>query len=240
MLERGFILPNYDFKKPNENIPFAKWHLKVRCCSYTCFGFLTVSQVPITQRPWPQGKRFASVNNFGFGGTNSHVVLEKAPYIAQNSPELSDLVVQNKKLFVLSANDKIALEGMMKNVGIYLEQRPEVFQSDLMSNVAYTLGQRRSLMQWRVAIPASSSFDLIQALNSGKVSPAKEMKPLRIGFVFTGQGAQCARMGWELYQQYPVFQSTLESCDRYLSSLGASFSLIGKLQPSDHVSLGSH
>lgn len=29
MLERGFILPNYDFKKPNENIPFAKWHLKV-------------------------------------------------------------------------------------------------------------------------------------------------------------------------------------------------------------------
>lgn len=30
MLERGFILPNYDFKKPNEKIPFAKWHLKVR------------------------------------------------------------------------------------------------------------------------------------------------------------------------------------------------------------------
>lgn len=30
MLERGFILPNYDFKKPNENIPFAKWGLKVR------------------------------------------------------------------------------------------------------------------------------------------------------------------------------------------------------------------
>lgn len=32
MLERGFILPNFDFKKPNEAIPFAKWHLKV--CSY--------------------------------------------------------------------------------------------------------------------------------------------------------------------------------------------------------------
>ncbi|CAL3963026.1 unnamed protein product, partial [Diplocarpon coronariae] len=28
MLERGFILPNYDFKKPNEKIPFAKWGLK--------------------------------------------------------------------------------------------------------------------------------------------------------------------------------------------------------------------
>lgn len=29
MLERGFILPNFDFKKPNEKIPFSKWNLKV-------------------------------------------------------------------------------------------------------------------------------------------------------------------------------------------------------------------
>lgn len=29
MLERGFILPNYDFKKPNDKIPFSKWNLKV-------------------------------------------------------------------------------------------------------------------------------------------------------------------------------------------------------------------
>lgn len=29
MLERGFVLPNYDFKKPNEKIPFSEWNLKV-------------------------------------------------------------------------------------------------------------------------------------------------------------------------------------------------------------------
>lgn len=29
MLERGFILPNYDFKLPNSKIPFAKWNMKV-------------------------------------------------------------------------------------------------------------------------------------------------------------------------------------------------------------------
>jgi acyl transferase domain-containing protein len=63
-----------------------------------------------------------------------------------NDPEPADSAVQGKKLFVLSANDKVALKAMMKNLGIYLEQRPEAFQSDLMSNVAYTLGQRRSLM----------------------------------------------------------------------------------------------
>lgn len=54
MLERGFVLPNYDFKLPNANIPFDEWGLKV----------------PVRQQPWPVGKRWASVNGFGFGGTS--------------------------------------------------------------------------------------------------------------------------------------------------------------------------
>lgn len=29
MLERGFILPNFDFKIPNKKIPFTEWNLKV-------------------------------------------------------------------------------------------------------------------------------------------------------------------------------------------------------------------
>lgn len=33
MLERGFILPNHDFKKPNEKIPLAKWNLKASSLS---------------------------------------------------------------------------------------------------------------------------------------------------------------------------------------------------------------
>jgi acyl transferase domain-containing protein len=69
---------------------------------------------------------------------------------------------------------------------------------------------------------------LIQALNSGKISPDRETEPLRIGFVFTGQGAQWNAMGRELYEQYPVFASTLNACDKCLESFGASFSVIGE------------
>ncbi|TGO87053.1 hypothetical protein BPOR_0254g00030 [Botrytis porri] len=213
MLERGFILPNHDFKTPNENIPFSKWHLKV----------------PISQRPWPRAKKFASVNNFGFGGTNAHVVLERAPFIAKLEPESSEKALQGRRMIALSANDKGALEALMKNIGIYLERRPEFFQNGLMSNVAYTLGQRRSLLQWRVAIPATSSFELIQALNSGKVTPMREIEPLRIGFIFTGQGAQWNAMGRELYEHYPVFAASLDACDKCLISFGAPFSLITEL-----------
>jgi acyl transferase domain-containing protein len=237
MLERGFILPNFDFKKPNEKIPFSKWHLKVSPAQKPrrLLQRSNFVQVPISQRPWPRPKRFASVNNFGFGGTNAHVVLERAPFLKENESESAESIVPSRRLFVLSANDKIALETLMKNLGIYLEQRPEVFQNDLMSNVAYKLGQRRSLMQWRVAISSASSLDLIQALNSGKITLARETEPPRIGFVFTGQGAQWNAMGRELYEQYPVFASTLDACDRCLASLSASFSLIGTLDQSQHV-----
>ena len=152
--------------------------------------------------------------------------MEKSPFFQRNE-EHEQLSFQSRKLFVLSANDKDALQALMGKIGIYLEQRPEIFQNDLMSNLAYTLA-RRSRMQWRVAIPTTSSFDLIQALNSGKVMPVRgESEGARIGFIFTGQGAQYYNMGRELYEQYPVYASTIDACDTYLNSLGAPFSLLG-------------
>lgn len=99
-----------------------------------------LDKVPTTQRPWPRNKKFASVNNFGFGGTNAHAVLERAPFLRNDDKVL---VESGRKLFVLTANDKSALKSQMKNLGIYLEQRPEIFQNALMGNLAYTLGQRR-------------------------------------------------------------------------------------------------
>jgi acyl transferase domain-containing protein len=170
MLERGFIVGNYDFKQPNEKIPFDEWGLKV----------------PVRQQPWPLGKKWASVNGFGFGGTNAHVVMTRGPLDRKTMKEEIDTQTQ-ERLFVLSANDKVTTEQTMKNLGVYLEQRPEVFQNDLLGNLAYTLGQRKSVHPWRIAIAAASAVDLVESLSSGKVLPAKqELEPLRFGWVFTG------------------------------------------------------
>jgi acyl transferase domain-containing protein len=217
MLERGFILPNYDFKRPNPKIPWKEWNLKV----------------PVAQRPWPRGKKYISVNNFGFGGTNGHVVLEAAPHRGQKAPltpgdDTPESAGQGRKLYVISANDKAALSQAMKNIVIYLEQRPEIFQKDLTANLAYTLGQRRSLLQWRVAIPALNSFELIEAINGEKFTPGKETEPLRVGFILTGQGAQWFAMGRELFEQYPTFTRSIERADQCLIQNGAEWSLIGK------------
>lgn len=181
------------------------------------------------QRPWPKRKRFISVNNFGFGGTNGHAVLEAAPSKRKvDRAGVTKDVEKSQKLFVLTANDKAALTTVQRNIVVYLEQRPEVFQSALMDNVAYSLGQRRSHLSWRATVRADNSFELIEALNGKDIVPGKVGDPLRIGFVFTGQGAQWHAMGRELYSQYPVFASSIDLADRCLAAAGAEWSLIGK------------
>lgn len=183
------------------------------------------------QRPWPKGKKYISVNNFGFGGTNGHVVLEAAPFKqrAATAQEAKDKAAENtRRLFVFTANDKAALSALMKNTVIYLEQRPEVFQAALLDDLSYTLGQRRSFLQWKTAISATDSFELIEALNNEKSTPGKEIEPLRIGFIFTGQGAQWHAMGRELYDQFPIYARSIDHADRCLAALGAEWSLRGE------------
>lgn len=245
MLERGFLLPNHDFKEPNEKIPWKEWNLKVLK----------------RQQPWPKSKKYISVNNFGFGGTNAHVVLGKAPSVQKPQPakptqavpqestsmlrlftnarsskaqEAKPASSSNTKLFVMTANDKASLLAVMKKMVVYLEQRPEIFQKDLMENFAYTLGQRRSLLQWRAAIATDSSFDLIESINSDKIVPCKQSaeKP-RLGFIFTGQGAQWHAMGRELYHQYPIYAAAIDRSNECLRQLGADWSLSQELLERD-------
>ena len=161
---------------------------------------------------------------------DAHVVMTRGPLDRKTMKEEIDTHT-SERLFVLSANDKVSTEKAMQNLGVYLERRPEVFQNDLLSNLAYTLGQRKSLHTWRVAITASTAVGLVESLFSGKITPTKqELEELRLGWIFTGQGAQWWAMGRELYQQYPVYASALDEADKHLRSLGATFCLVEELQ----------
>jgi acyl transferase domain-containing protein len=195
----------------------------------------------------------ASVNNFGFGGTNGHVVLEAPPRPSRSKPvngQKSDaapngfanglnLVNPSKIgiasykirfLYVLSANSEKSLKSQMQSLGIYLEQRPEALELSLMGKLAYTLCQRRSFLTWKVAFSARTSSELVRQLSNPDLRPVSSFYAPRISFVFTGQGAQWHAMGRELMKTYPVFASTIEAADKYLKVLGASWSLTGTVQ----------
>ena len=217
MLERGLILPNINFEKANPQIPLGDWNMKV----------------PTSVRPWPRNKKYISVCNYGFGGANAHAVLQKAPPTSQRSlndgADSQTAPDQRWMLFVLSANSQESLSLKAKDLGIYLEQRPEAFEKLLAGNLAYTLGQRRSHLSWKYAIAATSSDELGVRLASTKFSTQRAVQEPKIGFVCTGQGAQWAGMGRELVGAYPIFDDTMSKAEIHLQSLGASFSLTEEL-----------
>lgn len=213
MLEKGFILPNVNFEKANPAIPLDEWNMKV----------------PTTIRPWPRNKRYISVNNFGFGGSNAHVVLERGPINIPKEIE-TETRTENIRLIVLSGHDEKAAKRAGKQLGVYLEQHPEIFQKRLMRDVSYTLGERRTHHAYRIAIPATSFSDLATSLNGVAALPtrASAIAPT-LAFVFTGQGAQWPQMGKELMNSHKVFNRTVTKASDYLLSIGAEFSLVDEL-----------
>ncbi|TEY78486.1 hypothetical protein BOTCAL_0048g00120 [Botryotinia calthae] len=70
ILETGCILPNTNFHESNEKIDLEA------CCI----------KLPLECTPWPsKGLRRASINSFGFGGANCHVVIDDAfHYLSQH------------------------------------------------------------------------------------------------------------------------------------------------------------
>jgi acyl transferase domain-containing protein/NADPH:quinone reductase-like Zn-dependent oxidoreductase/acyl carrier protein len=211
MLEKGFILPNVNFEKPNEAIPLDEWNIKV----------------PVKIRPWPKDKRYISVNNFGFGGSNAHVVLEAPPWSLNDLPQ--EARTESPKLIVLSAYDEAATKRLAAQIGVYIEQHPEIFQKRLLGDMAYTLDERRSHLPWRIAVTASTCDELSLAINSASTIPKRATGVPKLAFAYTGQGAQWPQMGRELLQTHTLFAETLRDAADCLRRLGADFDLVEEI-----------
>ncbi|ETS81066.1 hypothetical protein PFICI_06068 [Pestalotiopsis fici W106-1] len=224
MLQKGFILPNTNFACPNENIPLVQWNIKV----------------PVAQRPWPSNKKYISVNNFGFGGSNAHCILAAPPIVEKPRQDVDSQKAeaqQHQRVFVLSSSDEASAKKTMEQLTIFLEQHPEVFQKGLMRNLAYTLCQRRSHPPWKVAVTAKSASELAEALASSDTKPARTSQVPKIAFVYTGQGAQWHAMGRELLGRYHIFSNVIQEADDCLKRLGADFSLLEELSRDKETSL---
>ena len=197
--------------------------------------------MPTALTPWPADKPLrASINNFGYGGSNAHVIMEAAPKTSPqmngsnsngaglaNRSSVSPNEADRSLVYVVSAKDSVASQAMNKNMAAYIRETIANGKEPLPPDLAYTLAERRSLFTWVTAVRARSLAELADRLDEPERKASRWTRKPRLGFVFNGQGAQWYAMGRELIDAYPVFRSAMLKADLILKSYGATWSLHG-------------
>ncbi|ROV93464.1 hypothetical protein VPNG_09630 [Cytospora leucostoma] len=217
IVERGVIPPTRGLVKPNPKINWKEWQVRVA--------------TEPTPFPHHLPVRRVSINSFGYGGTNAHLVIEGADslvrtpqgsrytYVDSNAPRKLPAprrAIERRRPFLLpfSAHDKATLK---RNI----DAHAAVVDRYSLHDLSYTLANRRSNL-------ASRAFTVASHTTVGSVfgdaartafSFADKKKTPTVGFVFTGQGAQWPRMGAELMEQYPSFLRSIRLLDLALGDL---------------------
>ncbi|KAF5858310.1 hypothetical protein ETB97_004590 [Aspergillus alliaceus] len=215
-LRNATIPPNLLFNKLNPDLERFTSHLRV----------------PTANQPWPElpdgTPRRASVNSFGFGGTNAHCILE-----TYDPPTASDPVTEIETATsgtccipaVFSAASDSSLVTLLQSTLEFMDEDADVN----MSGLAYNLSTKRSALQRRLAISAASIDELRDKIKStieaasekDATLPSTSALPETASLlgIFTGQGAQWQGMGSQLISSIPLARRTVEELDSSLASL---------------------
>ncbi|WP_306287019.1 SDR family NAD(P)-dependent oxidoreductase [Streptomyces sp. LUP30] len=172
-------------------------------------------------REWPSAPdrpRRAGVSAFGISGTNAHVILEavqtESPVERAVAPD--GVAPGGVVPLVVSGRSPEAVRAQAARLAGFLEEQPELSLTD----VAYSLATGRARFDHRAVVVAGSVAEAREHLASVE---SQAVVPGRLGVLFTGQGAQRAGMGRELYGAFPVFAEAFnEVCAVVDEGLGCS------------------
>ncbi|MGQ5261319.1 type I polyketide synthase [Micromonospora sp. ZYX-F-536] len=200
-MEHGLIPPTINFETPNPAVEFAD----------------TPFYVANTLTKWDAdgGPRRAGVSSFGIGGTNAHVVLEEAPAAYRTERR-----VRPAHLLQVSAATPSALDAAVQRLAAHLDGTADAGPADL-ADVAHTLLVGRRAHPHRRAVVATDIPTAVTALRAPVRGP-RGPQPLTtspaptVAFLFSGQGAQYAGMGAQLYAEQPRFAAAVDECAELL------------------------
>ncbi|WP_431948205.1 type I polyketide synthase, partial [Micromonospora marina] len=177
--------------------------------------------------PWPatDRPRRAAVSSFGISGTNAHTIIEEPP--APDAADPADTgpaptVALPAVPVLLSARSEAALGAQAGRWARWLEDDEALRTVD----VGWSSVVSRSALDHRAVVSATGREELLaglRALAAGQPSgalvagQAADRGPLAV--LFSGQGAQRAGMGRELYAEFPVFAAALDEVCAQLDAL---------------------
>ncbi|KAI1299584.1 hypothetical protein F5Y03DRAFT_408749 [Xylaria venustula] len=259
ILERGVIVPNALFQKPNDSIDVEFFH----------------TVVPIDSIPWPSlGLRRISVNSFGFGGTNTHIILDDAyhylrehgliaNHCTSNDPisnsvpramacELSrsdvpDINSTSNRKGVngnLNRRDTIKYQAITPKLLVWSAADEKALQRVLQQYEYYiktdTAYQTETLKQLAYTLASRRSHMLWRTysifpdkfpITNTRLSPSKIVRTSsELGVVFVFTGQGAQYTNMGLgLLRYPTFQETLREVDRLYSELGCEWSIFDQI-----------
>ncbi|CAJ2508342.1 Uu.00g133680.m01.CDS01 [Anthostomella pinea] len=202
--EKGKIPPTYGVEKLNPKLDLPKANMNV----------------VTDMEDWPRQRRRASINSFGYGGANAHLVVESFDSYLENPPQ-PPISVSNRlrQFFVVpvSAASSMSLDMRVEQV----QQSIQHMDAATVKSLAFTLAQKRPTLCKRNLLFAQTEMDgsakLVETEKAECIDPLSMNLPF--AFIFTGQGAQYPQLGRELLGSNKTFRRNIQALDTILQNL---------------------
>ncbi len=231
-LENDLLPASLNIERPNPDIPFEELNLS-----------LNRELSPLEQTG---DIRYAGINNFGFGGTNAHVLVSDSEFnLASEAAKAkgrkaavrgSAAAQEESRLVVLSAKTEDALRAMADATAQSIASQDDASLADW----SCALGWQRSLMDERLVVLSDSKEGLCKSLEDfakGETADNAILATAASGrqdpvFVYSGNGSQFAGMGQVAYHNNAVFAACFDEIDQFFVPL-SGWSLKEKLFADD-------
>ena len=231
---RGIVLPNLNFARPNPNIPFDLLGIKV-----------PVEPEPFDDRP---GASLAIVNSFGFGGTNACVAVEswRGPPSPLSYSAKRTAIGASPVFVPISAGSKAALGAWALHLADALDA------GGALENVAYEqvaahLKCQRDHFAERAVILAEPEHgdlpaklrgfarkeDILAKDSQPTIIAGRAAKKRKLAVTFSGQGGQWWAMGRRLLLEEPLYRRTVDIFDEVFRAIAGWSAVEEMLRPQD-------
>ncbi|KAH6638603.1 polyketide synthase [Truncatella angustata] len=176
---------------------------------------------------WPRALRRASINSFGYGGANAHVILESPEsYLGQDymvkrhriSDGQDERDEQTLLVLPVSATSSKSLDTLAQQISQTVVQSRD---TETLQSLVHTAIKGRDHLQHRSFLLAKldEGHGRLVHATADETIEKRTANPLPFGFVFTGQGAQYAGMAKELLFKSQLFRNAIRGLDSVLQGL---------------------